>query len=169
MNFAALRIDPMPRCVEIPLPRNPIYQPANHNSKSLHVVHSVPASPRKHEAEPVEMRAERVHQSRVGTIERIPSREAVKGAIKSAFTEVLPQYRITAQEIADRIGAKDATVEGWRTKPGLMSAEYLVILMIAFPQFGSAVRRRLQLRPEIAPTLRAVLDEVEDRLAGGII
>jgi hypothetical protein len=115
------------------------------------------------------MRAERVPQVSVGTPDRIPSREDVKDAIKAAFAEVLPQYRITAQEIADKIGARDATVEGWRNKPGLMSAEYLVILMIAFPQFAAAVRRRLSMRPDLAPTLRTIMDELEAKLSGSLL
>lgn len=166
MSALALRLDDA-QFEALTLPRQLLHRSPNHRVHSLHVV--APSLHPKDDAEGVSMRWGRDQQSSGTSDDRIPSRDEVRDAIKSAFSKCLPQYRITAQEIADKIGARDGTVEGWRAKPGLMSAEYLVILMIAFPEFGSEVRRRLRLRPELAPTLRSVLDELEEKLAGGML
>lgn len=86
------------------------------------------------------MRAERVPQTSGEVGERVPSKEEAREQIKAALMRALPQYRITAKEIADAVGAQDATVEGWRTKTGVMSAEYLLMLGAAFPEFWVHVR-----------------------------
>lgn len=150
------------------LPRYANQQPIGDLSKHLHVVPSkVPSLlPQKHEARQAEMRPETIQRTTRNQSDVIPSKADMKRAIKDAIFHSLPAYKITAAEIADRIGANDATVEGWRSREGgVPSAEYTLILMVAFPDFAAQLQGRIGLRAELDPHQEAVLLQLRQVMA----
>lgn len=147
----------------------PIDYPPQHYPKSLHVVRSNEPSllPQKYVAEGDAMRPGTIQRTTRNQSDVVPSKVDVKRAIKSAIYDHLPAYKITAAEIADKIGANDATVEGWRSRDGgVPSAEYVLMLMVAFPDFGAAVCERVGLRPTLSPEIRRVVADMERVLSG---
>lgn len=139
--FALARQSSEPRFLQLTLPRQLQHGSPDYQTQAFQK--SSPSSPSQRlengAGEPT-MRAQTIPHNRVGVGERVPSKEETRKGIKGALTKALPQYKITAKEIADKIGAQDATVEGWRHKPGVMSAEYLIMLGVAYPEFWVHVR-----------------------------
>jgi len=162
MNVAALQSDH-----SIFDRRQPIDYPANHNSKPFHVQHSSPSLLHpKHDAEPTEMRLGTVLHKSVDATDRIPSKLDARKAIKDAVFRALPAYRITAAEVANRIGVSVATVEGWRTKDGVPSAECLTLLRLAYPEFEAALNCALGLS-DLELQQEIVMIQLRQQLRGG--
>lgn len=100
----------------------------------------------------------------LGLRDRVPSRRDARGLINMAFVNSLPKHRITAKEIADEIGAAENTVEGWRAPEGVMSAEFLMLLQVRYPQFEAELRRLFKLQRALSPDFQKELAEFLGRV-----
>jgi hypothetical protein len=87
----------------------------------------------------------------IGHRDRVPSRRDSRDLIKLAFSNALPPHRYPAKQIAGEIGASQSTVEGWRTDRGMMSADFMMIMQVKYPQFESELRRLFKLQRELSP------------------
>ncbi len=94
---------------------------------------------------------ERSPELRLGTRDRVPSRRDSRDLIKLAFSNALPPHRYPAKQIAGEIGASQSTVEGWRTDRGMMSADFMMMMQVRYPQFESELRRLFKLQRELSP------------------
>lgn len=108
-----------------------------------------------------------VNDIALGRGDRVPSRRDAKDLIRLAFVQALPAGRYPAKEIAGAIGAAQSTVEGWRQPDGIMSADFLVILQVRYPQFDAELRRLFRLRRDLDPDFQRQLAEFVQQMQRG--